>query len=300
MDNKPFTPCPICNRAEVSNLLHTRDYSLTQATFDIIECAFCGLKYTYPIPPADKIAPYYDFPEYISHTDVKSGWMNKLYHYIRNKTLLQKANWVQSLFTGHKGKLLEIGAGTGAFANTMVQKKWEVTALEPDENSRNIAFEKYNIALRPIDHLFTIDTLSQDVICLWHVLEHVHDLQGYMNAFNAILKPTGKLIIAVPNHTSYDANFYKEYWAAFDVPRHLYHFSPSSMKVLLKKYNFQLVEVKPMWYDSFYVSILSEKYKQTGIMGIFRAFFVGCISNLKALSNPDKASSLIYVIKKKD
>ena len=299
MNKEPFAPCPICNSAEITNLLHTKDYSLTRESFDIIECAHCSLKYTFPTPPPDKISAYYNFPEYISHSDVKTGWMNHLYHIIRERTLKQKAAWVQSLFTGLKGKILEVGAGTGAFANVMHQKGWEVTALEPDEKSRERALQNFQLQLLPSDYLYQLSDSTYDVITLWHVLEHVHDLKGYLKTFSTILKPTGRLIIAVPNHTSYDAQYYKKHWAAYDVPRHLYHFSPSSMEQLLKPFNLHIVQVKPMWFDSFYVSLLSEKYRNSGYWGIVRAFFIGSISNLLALKNNSKASSLIYEIRGK-
>ena len=223
--------------------------------------------------------------------------MNKLYHKVKSRTLLQKTNWVQSLFTGHKGNILEIGAGTGAFANSMKNKGWNVTALEPDEGSRNRALENFNLSLLPIEELYNLPKNNFDVITLWHVLEHVHDLHDYMHLFLSLLKPNGRLIIAVPNHTSYDAQFYKNFWAAYDVPRHLYHFSPNSMDRLCKAHCMKVVQYKPMWFDSFYVSLLSEKYKQSGIFGIIRAFFIGCISNITAKRNAKRASSIIYEIK---
>lgn len=299
MHKEPFNPCPICNKIDFANLLHTKDYSLTNESFEIIECAHCTLRYTFPIPSIDQIAPYYNFPEYISHTDTTSGWMNKMYHAVRNRTLDQKSSWVQSLFTGYKGKLLEVGAGTGAFAHCMKEKQWEVTALEPDASSRKKALENYNVELQTPETLFKIPENSHDVICLWHVLEHVHDLKGYMKAFKSILKPNGRLIIAVPNYTSYDAQYYKKYWAAYDVPRHLYHFSPTSIQLLLKQFDMHLVQTKPMWYDSYYVSLLSEKYKKSGFIGIIRALVIASISNLNAINDSQRASSVIYEIKKK-
>jgi SAM-dependent methyltransferase len=298
MHKEPFNPCPICNKIDIANLLHTKDYSLTNESFEIIECAHCTLRYTFPIPSIDQIAPYYNFPDYISHTDTRSGWMNKMYHAVRNRTLNQKSSWVQSLFTGYKGKLLEVGAGTGAFANSMQKKGWKVTALEPDQGSRQRAMDNFNLNLLPIEALSTLPKDSFEVIALWHVLEHVHDLHIYMNSFLTLLKPNGRLIIAVPNHTSYDAQFYKNFWAAYDVPRHLYHFSPRSMNKLCKAHYMKVVQCKPMWFDSFYVGLLSEKYKQTGFLGIMRAFFVGCISNIIAKRDAERASSIIYEIKR--
>jgi len=299
-NNKQFSPCPICNKEDIASLLHTKDYSLTGEDFQIIQCANCTLEYTDPAPSKEAIAPYYNFPSYISHTDTKEGLVNKMYHKVRNHTLTQKTNWVQSLFTGHKGHLLEVGAGTGAFADSMSKKGWKVTALEPDAASRQKALENYDINLLPIEELFQLEPAKYEVITLWHVLEHVHDLNAYMKIFHSLLKPNGRLIIAVPNYTSYDAGFYKNYWAAYDVPRHLYHFSPLSMHYLSKKHKMSIVQKLPMWFDSFYVSLLSEKYKQSGMIGMMRAFFVGCISNLTALSNVDRGSSMIYEIKKID
>jgi len=298
--HKKFSACPICNKEDIASLLHTKDYSLTTEDFQIIQCANCTLEYTDPAPSKEAIAPYYNFPSYISHTDTKEGLVNQIYHKVRNHTLTQKTNWVQSLFTGHKGQLLEVGAGTGAFAHSMLNKGWKVTALEPDAASRQKAQENYNINLLPIEELFQLEPAKYEVITLWHVLEHVHDLNAYMKTFHSLLKPNGRLIIAVPNYTSYDAGFYKNFWAAYDVPRHLYHFSPLSMYYLAKKHKMSIVQKLPMWFDSFYVSLLSEKYKQSGMIGMMRAFFVGCISNLIALRNADRGSSIIYEIKKMD
>jgi 2-polyprenyl-3-methyl-5-hydroxy-6-metoxy-1,4-benzoquinol methylase len=292
--------CPVCQNDDISFAFACKDYSLTQESFEIIKCNHCSFHSTYPIPSKENIGPYYQFPEYISHTDVQEGWMNQLYHKVRQRTLSQKTNWIQSLFTGHKGNLLEIGAGTGAFANAMTLKGWSVTALEPDEASRSKALDNYNIQLLPIDHLSNLPQQHFDVITLWHVLEHVHDLSGYMDSFTKLLKKNGRLIIAVPNHTSFDAQYYKQFWAAYDVPRHLYHFSPAAMETLCSKYEMRVLQFKPMWFDSFYVSLLSEKYKQTKYIGVFRAFCIGLISNLFAVRNNKKASSIIYEIKLKN
>ena len=297
LQQQTYTDCPVCKNDNIALTLQAKDYSLTQESFDILVCKKCTLLFTFPSPSKTAIAPYYNFSNYISHTDVKEGWMNKLYHKVKTRTLLQKSKWVQSLFTGHKGHILEIGAGTGAFASTMDKKGWKVTALEPDEGSRKRALDNYNLTLLPVDELYNLPKHSFEVITLWHVLEHVHDLSAYMNAFKSLLKVNGRLIIAVPNHCSYDAQFYKNYWAAYDLPRHLYHFSPSSMDKLCALNNMKVLQYKPMWFDSFYVSLLSEKYKNAGFFGIVRAFFIGCISNFKALKNPKRASSIIYEIK---
>jgi ubiquinone/menaquinone biosynthesis C-methylase UbiE len=194
--------------------------------------------------------------------------------------------------------LLDVGAGTGAFANTMQAAGWKVTGLEPDATARANALVNHQLQLQELDNLHQLPESSFDTITMWHVLEHVHNLNDYLETYLRILTRTGKLIIAVPNYTSYDAAVYKEYWAAYDVPRHLYHFSRASIEVLLKRKGFLLEAIKPMWFDSFYVSMLSEKYKH-GKENFIKAFWIGFVSNLKALVNTRKCSSVIYIIQKR-
>ncbi len=180
----------------------------------------------------------------------------------------------------------------------MQQAGWQVTGLEPDETARANAAALYGLQLQQQHHLFELPASTFDAITLWHVLEHVHDLQQYLQQFAQLLKPAGRLIIAVPNHTSYDAGFYHENWAAYDVPRHLYHFSPISMETLLEKNGFVVETMQPMWFDSYYISLLSERYKN-GKGNFLRAMGVGLLANVVAFINPKKCSSLIYIIKLK-
>jgi 2-polyprenyl-3-methyl-5-hydroxy-6-metoxy-1,4-benzoquinol methylase len=224
--------------------------------------------------------------------------MNQLYHFVRTKTLADKTKWVQSLFTGHKGHILDIGAGTGAFAHAMQEKAWKVTGLEPDAVTRDKAFEIHQLHLQSTAAIFDLPENEFEVITMWHVLEHVHALKPYLKQCFKSLKDNGRLIIAVPNYTSFDARYYKKYWAAYDLPRHLYHFSPKSMTILLNEMQFEIVSIRPMWYDSFYVSLLSEKYKQSGKLGMLLAGVIGVLSNLVALKDTSKGSSIIYEFKK--
>lgn len=193
--------------------------------------------------------------------------------------------------------MLDVGAGTGAFVHTMQQAGWQVTALEPDETARNIAASKYGLQLQSPAQLFNLPQNHFNAITLWHVLEHIHTLKEYLQQFNNILQQHGRLVIAVPNYTSYDAAYYKEFWAGYDVPRHLYHFSPVGMKLLAKQFGFKVEKVYPMWFDSVYVSMLSEQYK-TGKQNFLKALFIGFLSNAKAMLNKEKCSSVIYVLKK--
>jgi len=170
-----------------------------------------------------------------------------------------------------------------------------VTGLEPDPDARKVAKDLHGIELDDTGHFYQLPAGSYDAITMWHVLEHVHDLHEYVRQIKKLCKPGGKMFIAVPNYTSFDADHYRASWAAYDVPRHLYHFSPASMHELMRRHRCVIEKIQPMWFDSFYVSLLSEKYK-TGRSNLFSGFWYGLRSNMKALYNRRKASSLIYVI----
>ena len=209
----------------------------------------------------------------------------------------QKRKLIERVAGITKGNLLDVGSGTGAFAGEMKKNGWSVTGLEPDEDARNVAKQSFGVDLSDIRGFYELPNETFDAITLWHVLEHVHDLQGYMAKLQLLLKENGKIFIAVPNYTSKDASVYKEFWAAYDVPRHLYHFSPQSMKVLIEKHGMKLLQYKPMWYDSFYVSMLSSKYKN-GKTNLVAAFFNGLLSNFGASADVKRCSSVIYIIGK--
>lgn len=295
--NISYSQCPLCKSDKIAYALSASDYTVSYKPFEIWECNSCTLRFTQSVPHIDDIGAYYQSEDYISHTDTSKGLINSLYHKVRKRTLAGKRDLVTSFTTGKQGSILDIGAGTGAFLNTMLLANWQVAGIEPDAKAREKAMELYNLGLKPSEELFGLPVQSFDIITMWHVLEHVHDLHGYINKLMELLRPQGKLVIAVPNYTSYDEKVYKEYWAAYDVPRHLYHFSPQSVRELLSIHELKLHSVKPMWFDSFYVSILSEK-NMTGSNNYLKAFITGLTSNLKALSNKEKCSSLIYIIQK--
>jgi len=292
-----YTNCPVCGSHNLFPVFEAKDYTVSSRLFALWECKHCSLRFTQDAPAAAFIGQYYQSDNYISHSDTKQGLVNTLYHHVRKRTLTHKQKLIARITGQDKGSLLDIGSGTGAFASHMEKAGWKVMGLEPDEQTRRRAHERYSIQLKPSEELFSISPGSYDAVTMWHVLEHVHDLHGYIHQLQRILKVTGKAFIAVPNYTSYDASVYKQYWAAYDVPRHLYHFSPAAMKMLLTKHQLKLLRTEPMWYDSFYVSMLSEKYK-TGAPGYMKAFFSGISSNLRAAVDKEKCSSLIYVIEK--
>jgi 2-polyprenyl-3-methyl-5-hydroxy-6-metoxy-1,4-benzoquinol methylase len=292
-----YTNCPGCAGNDIIAVLEAKDQTVSGQLFQIWECANCTLRFTQGVPNANDIGAYYKSESYISHTNTTKGFINKLYHLVRTFTLYSKKKLVQKYSAKNNGNLLDIGAGTGAFASTMKKTGWQVTALEPDETARIKAKHQYNIALQEPEYLFGLQPASYNVITLWHVMEHVHELHRYLDTFYSLLVEGGDLIIAVPNYTSYDATVYSGAWAAYDVPRHLYHFSPESMKHLLDQHGFRITTHKSMWFDSFYISLLSEKYL-TGRNRPFKAFLTGLISNLHALKNTRHCSSIIYMAKK--
>jgi 2-polyprenyl-3-methyl-5-hydroxy-6-metoxy-1,4-benzoquinol methylase len=293
-----YIECPVCNSKDIQKVLDIQDYTVSNEFFEVWHCKQCTFRFTQNIPSAVNIGPYYQSANYVSHSDTQEGFIHKCYHLVRSYTLQVKLKLIQRT-TGKKiGDILDVGAGTGAFSKKMKDAGWFVTALEPDETARLNALEKNGIELLSPDHLFQCKPDSFDAITMWHVLEHVHDLHGYLNMYHTVLRKNGRLVIAVPNYTSYDATVYQSFWAAYDVPRHLYHFSPESMAIFAEKKGFKINSMKPMWFDSFYVSMLSEQYK-TGSNQYLSAFWNGLISNIKTLFDSKKCSSVIYILEKK-
>lgn len=287
--------CPACGNTEWKNAGQAKDYSVTGEWFELRECTSCHLKATYPQPASAQLGRYYASKEYISHSDTRSGITNKLYHKAREFMMKKKHQWVIQALGKKEGRLLDIGAGTGHFAKFMQDHGWDVTALEPDDTARKIGAEKLELHILPLEELGRQEARSFDVITLWHVLEHVQDIKGYLEHFRSLLKPEGVLMIAVPNHTSRDATQYGSHWAAYDVPRHLWHFSPEAMKKLLARTGFSLSTKIAMPLDGFYVSMLSEKYKGNNITAPASAFLSGMRTFLSGKRNIDKASSIIYI-----
>jgi SAM-dependent methyltransferase len=297
-NNITYQHCPVCNSSHIQPALKARDYTVSQEIFEIWECRDCTLRFTQHVPDSEHIGPYYQSAAYVSHSDTREGLINNLYHRVRSHTLQEKRKTIEAYTNLKQGALLDVGAGTGAFSHTMQQAGWLVTGLEPDSTARANAREKHRLNLLPPQELYELPAAGFDAITLWHVLEHVHDLQGYMQRFFTLLKPGGRLFIAVPNYTSKDAARYNAHWAAYDVPRHLYHFSPASIQQLAAIHGFEVAKHLPMWFDSFYVSMLSEQYKN-GKGNLPAAFFSGIASNLTAWKDVTKCSSVVYVLRKK-
>jgi len=278
---------------DVSNhtrFLKVKDHSVSGEIFELYKDEALDMLITFPQPVRENLSKYYESDDYISHTDGKRSLFEKAYHFVKNIALKNKLQLINSL--QNKGKLLDIGAGTGDFLNVANQNGWNTIGIEPSSKARKIAIQK-GVSL--VENLSTLDNESFDVITMWHVLEHVPNLEEQIKELKRLIKPDGTIIIAVPNFNSFDAKYYGAFWAAYDVPRHLWHFSKTTIQQLFKKEDLELIKVLPMKFDSFYVSLLSEKYK-SGKMNYITAFFIGLQSNLKAKRNLEY-SSHIYVIK---
>lgn len=289
-----ITECPICNKGKFKPYLTCNDYLTSNEKFIIQECDVCGFRLTNPRPDDKSIGNYYKSENYISHNDESGGLINSLYRTVRNYTLKSKLRLIRKL-NGGEGKLLDVGCGTGSFLESCETSGWQITGVETDSTVRSLAQEKLKIQIH--SELSEIPTSeSFNIITLWHVLEHIPNLNDAVERLSILLSPNGTLLIAVPNSNSYDASYFGEYWAAYDVPRHLYHFTPSTIEKLLKKHGLQLIETKPMVFDAFYIAMLSTRY-QTGKTNYIRSFQVGLRSNAKA-SKTGNSSSLIYIVKK--
>ena len=272
--------------------LTCEDYTVSNKKFDLLYNEEFDMLETFPQPKGEELASYYESSDYISHTDSQKSFTDKLYQIIKSIALKNKLKLLNSFKTEEKN-VLDIGCGTGDFLLTCKNGGWNVAGVEPNKNARNLAETKlYSRIFEDIDNL---SSEQFDVITLWHVLEHVPNLEGYISRLKVLLKPNGILIVAVPNFKSYDANHYAQFWAAFDVPRHLWHFSRKSIQKLFSKHQLKIDKMLPMKFDSFYVSLLSEKYK-TGKSSFIKAFLVGLTSNVKANATKE-FSSLIYVLK---
>lgn len=286
--------CPVCNSDSFKSRLTCKDFTVSREDFSLVECQRCGFVFTNPRPDNAVLGNYYKSENYISHSNTRKGFVSKLYHMVRSYTLGKKVDLISRYVS--RGTLLDYGCGTGMFLQECKKAGWKVLGVEPDAGAREVAA---GMGLTVVPDKAGIGNqhlqLKFDAITLWHVLEHVTDLDETLRFFKEQLNPGGVLIIAVPNHKSFDADHYKEFWAAYDVPRHLYHFEQKTIAELLGRFDFQLQQMHPMKFDSFYVSMLSEKY-MTGRVNYFKAFWTGLRSNLKARS-ANRYSSVIYVFK---
>jgi 2-polyprenyl-3-methyl-5-hydroxy-6-metoxy-1,4-benzoquinol methylase len=288
-------PCPVCGETLDESALHCKDYRVRGEVFTIRKCPSCLFAMTMPQPSPAEIGKYYQTEDYVSHSETRQGIVNKLYHIVRKKNTQNKLKLVER-FAPNKGDLLEVGCGTGYFLSVCKKNGWNITGMDVNEKARSKAETRTEQSIYP-----SLDTLEAsgkqfDVITLWHVFEHLHDIASSFVQLKRLLKPAGLLIMALPNPLSADASLYKAYWAAYDVPRHLSHFSPLSVGIMAKKYGFRQEKPVPMIFDAYYVSMMSEELKGRGkISALLHGLWQGYRSNRMA-KKTGNYSSLIYVM----
>ena len=288
--------CPICNQDKNKIFLKSEDFSLSKEKFNVVECLACNFLYTNPRPFEKNLGKYYINENYISHTDNKKGLFNFLYQNIRQYAIKTKTQLL--IKSSRTKKHLDIGCGTGDFLNACKNKNIECTGIEPSDIARNKGIEKYNLNIKKNTDLKQFEQNSFQSVSMWHVLEHVYEPNKTILDLKKIITNNGTLIIAVPNYESLDARIYKKYWAAWDLPIHLNHFSVKSITKLLNNHNFLLDKKIGMKFDSFYVSLLSNEH-QSGYKNYFKGFFIGLLSNVSAFLGLTQYSSTIYIFSNK-
>ena len=293
---EPLDTCPVCGGGAWLPSLSPKDHTVSGEEFTLTTCKTCGFCATNPRPGRGNIGRYYDSPDYISHTNSKTGLQDRLYQFIRTRAIRNKHRLIARY--KQNGQVLDMGCGTGEFLGYLKSQGYLVTGVEPGVSARERAIANYSLEVVPT--LEQVPALEQfKVITLWHVLEHVHDVRDTLKKLHARLSVKGLLVIAVPDRDSWDAHHYGAGWAAYDVPRHLSHFRRADVHRLLTEHGFRMLATKPMWFDAPYVSMLSEKHKGAGAFGaLVKGTLVGMASNAVAATTPRPTSSSLYVAEK--
>jgi len=290
--------CPVCGKTEFRNKLVVEDKTVSHESFAIVQCAGCSFQFTNPRPGAAEIGRYYESDAYVSHNSAAVGFINQAYKVARFFTMRRKVSLLNKL-APRRGKLLDYGCGTGHFLAAAQSAGWRVAGLEPNARAREEATKRLGGTPISQESLVSFEQGSFDAVTLWHVLEHVHSLNETLAQLISLLKPDGVLLVAVPNVESLDAQHYREQWAAYDVPRHLYHFAPKTMAQLLKKHKMAITETLPMPLDAYYVSMLSERHRGERGGGLVSVLKAGYKSNQYAAQHDGQYSSLLYVARRR-
>lgn len=287
--------CPWCGSDKAQINLWLKDEFLTKEDFHICECLNCGLLYTMPRPTKERIGEYYKSEEYYSHKENKKGFIPKIYEKVKKSNLKYKYKLATKGIS--VGKMLDIGCGVGDFLHKAETQGWECIGVEPSEEAKAIARERTKAKIIKSEELEKFPDQIFDVITMWHVLEHVDNIRWQVEQLQRLIKPNGRIVIALPNYKSYDGQYYKEKWAAYDVPRHLNHFNRSTIVKIFNTKGLKLKTIDKLRWDAYYISYMSEQYK-IHQLPLLRGAFRGGLSNIKARRSGEW-SSLVYIFEKK-
>jgi len=291
--------CPLCKSQEISPYLKCIDHLVTGEVFEVFTCSGCGFIFTQNHPEESESGKYYESEEYISHSDSHKTIFDRIYQLARKIMLNRKKRIVTEICDIRYGSILDIGSGTGNFLKTMKDAGWKTEGIEINVKARDHAKIFFNMTLLSPREINSLPDKSFDCITLWHTLEHFHEPEKYFREIKRLLRPEGTVVVALPNTDSYDARHYGSAWAAYDVPRHLWHFKPDTVALFAERNGFMVSPLGYLPFDVFYISVLSEKYRGA------RFFFLsgmtkGLIFSFASIFRKSKSSSLIYILRNSD
>lgn len=269
--------------------ISVKDHLVSKETFHIVFDGGVGAWKTTPQPSQQELKAYYPKEGYLSHADKANGLKDRLYLWVKKRNIQTKLRWIG--LNSEQSKLLDFGAGNGAFALVAQAKGWRVYTQEFSEDVLLSLKEK---GLKTVDVSKQKDTY--DAITLWHVFEHLPNPKAQLATFYNALAPGGSLVLALPNINAWDARHYGAQWAGYDVPRHLWHYNKAAIVELAKDTGFYLVNTHNMFWDAFYVSLLSEQYRHAKCSWI-NAVIKGSLSNLLGWRKKN-TSALTFILQK--
>ncbi len=296
---KTLRDCPLCGSNNFNIYGRFKDYLISKEEFSVVKCPECGFLFTNPRPEIEFLGDYYQSDEYISHTDSRESVFDHIYHWVRKFMIKRKLSFIDSHLKNNVKRriLMDYGCGTGEFLMQARKSGYEVYGIEPNMDARDRAISKGIIVEKGLG-IRQNNNIDFQVITLWHVLEHIPEPKKIIHELAEILEKDGLIVVAVPEYLSYDSKYYKEQWVAWDVPRHLNHFNKDTLCNIFYAYGFRLEKIYPLIFDSFYVSLLTEKNRDGGFAGIIKAAFVGIISNMSAIFGYTPYSSQVYIFRK--
>lgn len=287
----------MCLSEKTGRYLRLKDNFLSNEEFDVFRCIDCGFIFTQDHPDEENISDYYKSEDYLSHNDNVKSLSAFLYRIARELMLKRKLRIIRKTSGLSTGVLLDIGSGSGHFAAFLKKHGWRVSGIEINKTVRERSSTEYDFPVFAPDQLSSLQSESFDCVTLWHSLEHFQDPFKYTNEIKRLLKPGGICILALPNSSSCDAEYYREFWGAWDVPRHLWHFRPETVRLFSEKSAFAVSGILRLPFDVYYVSTLSEKYRSAGlpmVSGLIKALWFSLLSVFRI----NNSSSLIYILNK--